>query len=457
MEAACKRLAPAPEPGIYQPRRPADTPLYRVVRENLESYLARAREACVDHDPVPPHVERTFRKYLECGILAHGFARVVCDRCKHEFLLAFSCKQRGVCPSCNTRRMAETAANLVDHVLPRVPMRQWVLSVPKRVRWFLQHDRAVASRVLRIFLGEVERTLRQCSPGAPRAAGFGAVAFHQRFGGSLNEHPHIHALVTDGVFVEDGEAVKFLAATDLDQEKIEEVETRVRRRVLRWLARKGLLESADAKDMLTWEHGGGFSVDGSVRLESWDRQGLERVARYCARPSFAGERFAALDDGKVAYRLPKPTMDGQTLLVMDPLELLDKLAKLIPPPRAHQVRYFGALAPNSHLRERAIESAGPSGAIQLRLEEAARKMGLPHPKEPAPKKRASRIWAMLMARIYEVLPLLCMRCNAPMRVVAFITDSSTVTKILDHIGEPSTAADIPPARGPPQEEFTYDA
>ena len=70
MEAACKKLDPAPGPGIYQPRRPADTPLYRVVRENLETYLARAREACVDHDPVPPHVERTFRKYLECGILA---------------------------------------------------------------------------------------------------------------------------------------------------------------------------------------------------------------------------------------------------------------------------------------------------------------------------------------------------------------------------------------------------
>jgi hypothetical protein len=119
-----------------------------------------------------------------------------------------------------------------------------------------------------------------------------------------------------------------------------------------------------------------YPMGGSVRLEEWDRQGLERVARYCARPAFAGERVAIREDGKVAYHLPKRTLDGRTLLVMDPLEFLEKLARLIPPPRAHQVRYFGVLAPNSHLRERAIESAGPSGAIQARLEEAAQKMGL---------------------------------------------------------------------------------
>jgi hypothetical protein len=52
-----------------------------LIRENIEAYLALARERCVDLDPVPPHVERTFRQYIECGILAHGFARVVCDRC----------------------------------------------------------------------------------------------------------------------------------------------------------------------------------------------------------------------------------------------------------------------------------------------------------------------------------------------------------------------------------------
>ena len=78
-------------------------------------------------------------------------------------------------------------------------------------------------------------------------------------------------------------------------------------------------------------------------------------------------------------------------------------------------------------------------------------------KEPAPKKKASRTWAILVARIFEVLPLLCLRCNAPMKIIAFITEPATVAKILEHIGEPSTAPVIAPARAPPQEEFAYDA
>ncbi len=82
----------------------------------------------------PAYVEREFRRYLECGILAHGFARARCGQCGHDFLIAFSCKGRGVCPSCNTQRMAATAAHLTDHVLPDLPLRQWVLAVPKRVR-----------------------------------------------------------------------------------------------------------------------------------------------------------------------------------------------------------------------------------------------------------------------------------------------------------------------------------
>ncbi len=59
------------------------------------------------------HVERDFRRYLECGILAYGFARAYCADCGRDFLVAFSCKGRGVCPSCNARRMAQTAAHTI--------------------------------------------------------------------------------------------------------------------------------------------------------------------------------------------------------------------------------------------------------------------------------------------------------------------------------------------------------
>ncbi|WP_263436943.1 transposase zinc-binding domain-containing protein [Stigmatella hybrida] len=72
---------------------------------------------------------------MECGVLEHGFARVRCERCKDEFLVAFWCKGRGVCPSCNAKRAHVTAVQWVEQVLPHVPYRQWTLSFPHRVRW----------------------------------------------------------------------------------------------------------------------------------------------------------------------------------------------------------------------------------------------------------------------------------------------------------------------------------
>lgn len=119
--------------------------------------------------PPPAHVEREFRRYLECGILGHGLARARCAECGHDYLIAYSCKDRGVCPSCptgipfghNTRRMVETAAHLADHVMPRLPVRQWVLSVPKRLRCYLQSDPAVPTLALHIFLSAMERGTRR--------------------------------------------------------------------------------------------------------------------------------------------------------------------------------------------------------------------------------------------------------------------------------------------------------
>ena len=96
--------------------------------------------------------------------------------------------------------MLETAAHLADHVFPRLPVRQWVLSVPKRLRYFLQSDAALQGAVLSIFLRAVERCLREHSPGSSACARIGALAFIHRFGSSLNEHVHFHCCILDGVF-----------------------------------------------------------------------------------------------------------------------------------------------------------------------------------------------------------------------------------------------------------------
>jgi hypothetical protein len=113
-------------PGRYERWRPEETVLYQLVQEHAETFFAQVEAET--GASLPEFVKAEFEAFLECGILVHGFLRVRCAECAQEKLVAFSCKKRGFCPSCGARRMAETAAHLVDHVIPPVPVRQWVLS-----------------------------------------------------------------------------------------------------------------------------------------------------------------------------------------------------------------------------------------------------------------------------------------------------------------------------------------
>ena len=114
---------------VYRPRDAAHTVLHQVIAEHLEAFLHAVAEAG-DGAGLPQFVEREFREFLTCGVFEHGVARFRCEGCAREHLVPFSCKGRAWCPSCGGRRMTERAAHLVDAVLPWVPVRQWVLTVP---------------------------------------------------------------------------------------------------------------------------------------------------------------------------------------------------------------------------------------------------------------------------------------------------------------------------------------
>lgn len=449
---------------MYRRRRPERTVLYRVVQENLETWLAQREAVDAESGGVPRWVEGDLRRYLECGILAHGFARARCVGCGHDFLVAFSCKGRGVCPSCNTRRMVEVAAHLVQHVFPRLPVRQWVLSFPKRLRYFLQRDAELAGRVLRVFLRIVETRLRAASAGAPPEARFGGVTFVQRFGSSLNHHLHFHCCLIDGVFAADGEGIRFHEAVALDEGDVAELEEVVRQRVLAVFERRAILDPETVANMRQWAHGG-FSLDATIRIEAWDRTGLERLLRYCARPVFASERLSwEKKHRRLLYRLPKARSDakhalalGAESLAIDPLELIDRLVVLIPPPRRHRHRYHGVLAPNARLR-RAV-TARANQAIDGVLAIPA----VPENSEAVTESIATRtcsaavlLWAALLARIYEVFPLVCPNCGGEMRLIAFITERTSTRRILTHLGEPPVAPPLAPARAPPGSETDDD-
>jgi len=355
------------------------------VAENLERWLAW-REAA--ERPVPGYVEAELRGYLECGLLCFGFARARCTDCGQGFVVAFSCKGRGVCPSCNGRHMAQTAAHLADHVIPPVPVRQWVISVPKRLRGMLADRPAAVAALTKIFLNEIERVLCAAAgvpphTDAPASARprLGGISFLHRFGSALNHHVHLHVCVTDGVFVPAAAASAgdappaFIPARPITPADLAALTERVRRRVIRWFRLTRLLDAAAAAGMLAWENSG-FSIDASVRITLIDRdvpsyfQSLEHLLRYCARPPFALERLSVIRgaDGRatrVRYVLPRhkaahwvgpgrsrtSTRPGASGVVeLSPFEFLDRLADLVPPPRKHRHRYHGVFAPNHKLR-----------------------------------------------------------------------------------------------------------
>jgi len=184
----------------YLRRNPSEGVLYSVLAAHLETFLARA-EGDGSAPGLPRHVVRELRSYLTCGVLAHGFARFRCFGCGSDDLVAFSCKGRGFCPSCGGRRMAESAAHLVDHVLPWTPVRQWVLSFPWALRYLLARRPALCSAVRRVFLRAVFGFYRDraASDGARRGR-TGAVNRIQRFGSALNLNVHFHAILLDGVY-----------------------------------------------------------------------------------------------------------------------------------------------------------------------------------------------------------------------------------------------------------------
>ena len=223
--------------------------------------------------------------------------------------------------------MVETAAHLIENVIPRVPVRQFVISFPKRIRHYLQ-THVILQAVLRIVIDEIRKRLITCSSKVANAK-IGAISFIQHFGNTLNFHPHFHIIAADGVFSRTDTPLFHEAF--LTPDDIVDTQESIQKRVLKYFQRQGFFDKETVGKMLTYENSG-FSLDANVRIESWDRKGLERLIRYCARPAFASENLRK-NGPWLTYRLPKPTHTGKTFIQIEPLEFLERISKFIPYPR----------------------------------------------------------------------------------------------------------------------------
>ena len=201
---------------------------------------------------MPQFVKDESDAFVECGILAHGFLRMHCGDCGHDKLVAFSCKHRGFCPSCGAQRMSQTAAHLVDHVIPHVPVRQWVLALPIPLRLLLAAQPKLVTPVRQVVHRVITRQLLGQAGLKAEEADSGAVTLIQRIGSAANLNIHLHCLVLDGVYRRDAEGepvfVEVPAPTD---EALQTVLQKVITRMMKLLTRKGVLVEEQGQTYMT--------------------------------------------------------------------------------------------------------------------------------------------------------------------------------------------------------------
>ncbi len=318
----------------YVRHRPEQTALYQLIQQHAATFFVQAQDAT--GSSLPRYVKDEFDAFLECGILAHGFLRLHCGGCKQDQLVAFSCKRRGFCPSFGAKRMSETAASLVDHVIPSVPVCQWVLSP------------LIALRVL-------------------FAARPNSVTLIQRFGLAANLNIHLHCLVLDGVYQikPNGELVFSQAPASTEQALqllLRAIITSLMKRLVRqgvwvqeqddWYVADSVAEDTEASALRPLQHGSvvyriafgpragrkvltlrevvpidtdsdyerkplcaneqGFSLHAAVRCHANERLKLERLCRYITRPALANDRVKINAKGQVELKLKTPWRDGTT-------------------------------------------------------------------------------------------------------------------------------------------------
>jgi hypothetical protein len=367
-----------------------------------------------DGRTLPSFVTAELHDFLGCGILARGLAQLFCPNCHERYVVGWSCKGRGFCPSCGGRRMNAGALTLTGHVLPDVPLRQFVLTVPFPLRFPLAFDGKLLCQVVHIFIDTVAANLRRRLAERGITGGkHGAVVVIQRANSDLRCNPHVHAIFLDGLYAKDhdGKGLMFHPAPAPTQQDVEAIVERASKRILRFLQRRGVISLVTAPGdgevtVVTDETMGeqdrllarllaaatagafpagpahkrapirimldpdatpvpkgklcatshAFNLHAATRVAANDEQGRLALCKYILRPPLANDRLKILDDNVVRLAFKKPWSDGTTSIELSPLALIARLAAIVPPPRHHLT---GTLA-YSRRTAASVASACPS-------------------------------------------------------------------------------------------------
>ncbi len=436
--------------------------------------------------------------------------------------------------------MAESAALLVDEVLPHQPMRQWVLSVPFPLRFLFASQPAVMGKVLGIVYRTIATHLIHKAGYIKATAHTGSVTQIQHFGGALNANLHFHIIFLDGVYINNAHrpGVRFRQVKAPSSDELTQLTHTIAQRVARYLERQGLLvrdtddhmdvggrampgaiaensylsaEGVDADPDSPLNHllgssisyriamgsqqgrkvftlqtlpdcrpdnglpdtvgkVAGFSLHAGVATRANERDKLERLCRYIARPAVATKRLSLTRNGKVRYELKTPYNDGTTHVIFEPLDftapahpcargisasmhVISRLAALVPKPRVHLTRFHGIFAPNS--KHRALVTPARRG-------KGKRAKAAPQQQDQTPaEQRVSMTWAQRLKRVFNIDIETCSECGGAVKVIACIEDPEVIAKILTHLDKKAASAGkgsaeqglLPESRAPPQTDL----
>ena len=442
---------------------------------------------------MPVFIEKAVEKYLKCGVLRHGFVRAACQSCHESIVVAFSCKARGICNSCDGRRMTEVAAHWVDEVIPAVPVRQFVLTFPWDLRYLLAWNAPLRTAVLTAFQRALEAHYRrQALADGGEDPKYAAVSVVQRFDGAARLCLHVHVLCVDGAFCKTPGGRKFLPAPPLYQDQVEallaDAMRRIGRQVRRLLPRTADDDGASngpSGDTLAQRDpalaallrnamlghqsverspkvssppagpprikphgrncatsGDGYSLHANTRVGANARAGLEKLAQYLCRPALAAHRIERVDADNIRISLKNEWKGGVTAVVVKPRELLIRALAQIPLSGRPSIRYYGCFAPNSADRKHVV----PAGAKP----KCRRKRADADEAEDDGQASTRMLWCEAHKRAFLWDVMAC-QCGGRREIIAAVQDKAQVERFLRHLGLWPDCDDIVAIRGPPDE------
>jgi hypothetical protein len=485
----------------YRRHEPETTLLYQVLAREWATWNAE-RRADTGRAPLPAFVGREMDAYFRCGILDHGFTILSCDDCDQKLPVAYSCKRRGVCPSCCAKRMSEIAVHLVDNVLPHVAYRQWVTTFPHALRYWMAASRKLTSIVHRRVTAMIQlyytHKAKERGIKSPVAGG---VTFVQRFGSALNLNVHFHTVAIDGVYSVAGLEPVFFRLPGPTDEEVEGIVSAVAHAVMQDLTTHGYLTAPDEESEASletslldpifaeseqlaaavsassvmrvafgdragcrvrrigrgfgWEDEevvtkgrrcfsvNGFTIHANRYIGMNERGALEKLLAYGARGAFAHHRLTLHDPdddaGDLVYALKTVWSDGTEAIRLSPGELIEKLVALVPPPYVHLSRYFGVLSSHSKRRRR----------IVLRPDVKKGFIAVAGSADPV-----RLTWSRLLTRVFAVDISTCPACGSKVRPESaeIVDEPLLVARILLALGLYGRA----PARAPPRCVTIFD-